>query len=342
MDILSQLDPFHLVSLSEDIDNRCQRLVARELPKVVDEKALYNLKVALREETVSLLTEMLNEWRHLSEETGEDSIFDETWIMPGVPEMAVQLPQVYGGAPHGSEEKKAWRVARVRWTINAWLQMWGQMFAYLPAADHTPEFTDSSVNIDVEPSLDHAPKATEILAVMRVWQMLRVLTLEYLGKKSDLLVELGKMEKGINVVDEVPDVIYQAKEAFWSKRANAPSLLVLAIRDTLLSRLDIKEQLRGKPLRLSTPILLVLAADAGVEMPHAVELLGNLCFDLESVQNLGDNLELAYFYSAFRILIQSAEHFESVEIAPSVQARAAMMLSQAIEQTSSYATDSED
>lgn len=142
MNISIQLDPFHLVSLSEDIDLQCQRLIARELPKVVDEKALFNLKVALREQMASLLTEMLHEWRLLAQDTGQTAIFDENWIIPGVPEMAAQLPQIY--ELPSEEKKKDWHIDRVRWTINAWMQMWSQLFAYLPHADQT----DPSDNTD--------------------------------------------------------------------------------------------------------------------------------------------------------------------------------------------------
>lgn len=332
MDILTQLDPFHLVSLSEDIDLQCQRLVARQLPKIIDEKALYNLKVALREQMVSLLTEMLNEWR-LAQDTVESSLFDENWIIPGVPEMASQLPYLYGLPPEGEKERKAWSIERVRWTISAWMQMWGQLFAYLPAADHTYESADKTVAPDnIEPSLIRVPNTSAVLAITRIWQMLRVLTLEYLGKKADLLVTLGKLEAGVNVKEEAPDMMTQAKEAFWGKRADAPLLLVLAMRHALFQQLNIKEQLRGRPVHLNTSILVAIASDAGLPLPHPVELLANLCFDLEECQNLGTPLELSYFYPVFRVLIQTVEHLQGMKTDAAVQARAAMIVSQILDQ----------
>lgn len=56
--------------------------------------------------------------------------------------MAAQLPQIY--ELPSEEKKKDWHIDRVRWTINAWMQMWSQLFAYLPHADQT----DPSDNTD--------------------------------------------------------------------------------------------------------------------------------------------------------------------------------------------------
>jgi hypothetical protein len=338
MNATAHLDPFQLLALSEDIDRQCQRLVARDLPKVVDEKALLALKVAVRDHLFSLFTEMLNEWRHLAEQAGDASIFDEQWVIPSVPEMTRQLPQIYISPPDDPDARKAWRVERVRWVISSWLQMWGQLFAYLPKAE---DEKTAAATPPPEPSLTPLTRPFHLHAVLRIWQMLRLLTLEYLAKKADLLTELGLNDISIDVADETPDILSQATEAFWQKRPDASLLLVLAMRDALLNRLNARERLRAIHVHLSTSSLLSIAANAGLSFAHPVEVLGSIITDLEEQQNLGERLDISYLYPVFRILTDTVQQLQSAGDDAEVHLRASGILDQLARQSASHGNRSQ-
>jgi len=90
-------------------------------------------------------------------------------------------------------------------------------------------------------------------------------------------------------------------------------------------------------LRLPTSALVAIAADAGLPFPHSVEIIGNIVFDLEGQQNLGEPLKMAYLYPVFRILSRTIEEWRKSTPTEAVQHRAAVILEQIAQQYSPHA-----
>ena len=93
MTVPPNIDPFNLVSLSDEINDRCLRIMASDFPAVVNEESLNKLKEKFKDETISLFTEMLNDWQNLRDRTNLPDLMGNDWIIPTVEMMVQQFPR---------------------------------------------------------------------------------------------------------------------------------------------------------------------------------------------------------------------------------------------------------
>lgn len=332
MNAPTHIDPFHLASLSEDINEQCIRIVTRDLPKIVDATALDALKLGLRDETLALLTEMTKEWGQTSAEVEGAALLGTDWVIPTVPMMAEQMPKIYAPPSENPsrDELKQWHIERLRWIMGIWLQVWGQFSAHFPkldSADDAESPTPAELpEPQVETSFPDIPRPWEAYSILSLWQMIRVLTLEYLQEKAKLLTVLEANYVSISINVETKDTLAQAKDAFWKNQADAAVLLTIAVREALLSHLKLRELLRRLPLDVPTSSLLVLAYNAGVRFPHAPDVLSNLLLDLEHYQNICERPLMSYLYPTFRILTHTAEELHKTPARQEVCRQAAQTL----------------
>jgi len=161
--------------------------------------------------------------------------------------------------------------------------------------------------------------------------MVRLLTLEYLQKKAELLAALGEESIQVDIRSERDSLINEANHAFWKNQSDAYILLLQALRDALLHSLCVHKEVASLPGQLSTSNLLVLAHGSGLELPHDVQVLGNIVFDLEQFQSSCKVPEISYLYPAFRILDQTARKLLEMPFNAIAHERAATILKQPVQ-----------
>lgn len=328
------IDPFNLVSLSEDINERCLRILASDFPAVVSEASLNTLKEKFRDEIFALFTEMLNDWQCLREKDNLSNLLGKDWVIPTVEMMVQKFPSIYQQPPsdelaNGNQANIQWHAAQVEWTVNAWMQVWG----HLTKQVQTKSVEDGKVDKkrDDEELLIDIPRPSEILVITRLWQKIRVLTFEYLQKKARLLEAIGEESVQIDIANERRSLINEANQAFWEHKSDAHILLLQAFRETLIQTLRLNKEVAALPGQLSTSNLLGIAYMSGLEFPFEAQVIGNIVFDLERFQDNCEEPEVSYLYPAFRILDRVIRELSEMPFNEDAHKQVCAILNQAIE-----------
>ena len=331
---ITNLDPFNIAKLTATIDRGMFRIFTRDFPAVVSEDSLKSIKLKLRDEAGTLITEMWNDIRHLNAHSKVGNFLVSEDRIPTLSQMAAQLPVIFtypdrtGEAEADGKALIQHHIGRVKWTFNIWLQVYGQLLQRI--ADGSPVAVETTIDFEGVEELVRVPLPSEIEAINCAWQIARRLTFEYLQAKAELLIAAGEDVPRIAIDDDESsrDVV-ALRRAFWANEPNTSISMLFALRSALLRSTGLKGQDLPIDLRLlPTDQLIVLAHGAGVQFPIALELLGNIAYDLEGIFFSCRPIAVSLLYPFYRILDTTIAHLNELPPNEEVHRQALGIISQ--------------
>lgn len=326
----SSFDPFNLLALTQDIDGRCFRVMAKDFPAVVSETGLVSIKEKLLQEIAPLLAEVMNDLQDLQRYLKSDEIIGtgrtgSGRLIPGVKEMVEELPRVYrplnlkGDLQADQAVRESFCLDRVKWIVDTWVQISGHLTQRLSAE------VPVTKAVEDDGQTYRVPRPLEINSLNSTWQLLRRTTVEYLQAKADLLRVRGEDVPHVaaNLGRGKKDTLNDALEAFWENRVYASTLLLSALREALVNLLKLNGPDVPIDLRLVLTSRLVDAASSvGLPLPHDSEVVIQLAAELEKDFYYTSAVRLtpiALLYPAVRILAETVDRINALPPQPAVR-----------------------
>jgi len=333
MNIHSDVDPFNLARLTEDIDRGFLRILMREFPSVVSEEALSNIRVKIRDEVRTLISEMLSDIQNLNTLPAVGGFLKPDERIQTVKQMAEQLATVFDISTASDEKEDTKSIAywqgRAKWIFFIWLQVYGNLMQRVGnseavVGETTFQFEGGDEHIRV-------PLPSQIDNMYNIWQLTRRLTLEYLQAKAELLIASGENVPHIQIThdDAKERGTIELSKAFWGNNPQGSLMILHSLRSVLLSVLQLDNRELPIDLRLlPTNQLILLAHESGIQLPFALEVLGNLTYDLEGSYYHCRPIPVHILYPIYRIMDETITYLSNLKPSEEVAERALAILSQ--------------
>lgn len=336
MTIPPNVDPFHLVELTNDIDRRCFNVMVRDLPSVISVGAIRETRRKLRNEVRDLVSTMTTDWQELQRQTGRADILPPNHRLLDMEGLVELLPRVYSpptlgaGTEGGAKALEDWYVDRVRWIIDSWFKVYGHLITRL--SDETEPLGDVRLDEPGDKEAMPVPRPLELYTDMDLWRLVHRLTIEYVHARADLMriADPSILPGAMQVSDE--DWLEVASEAFWRIKPSAPSLLIDALRQALLLTLRLPDpRLRVDLRALPTSSLVILAAEAGLAFPVEVQVLVDVVLHLEGCQAYCKTPPASMLYPAYRIVDHVVKSLRTIAPRNTVVDKAVYLLNSKVE-----------